>query len=461
MPPKRSERIRIRLLPAVLAALVAVPASAIYRPASELPEAAPGFKRIVICLDGTWNNPYKLKERYDEREDRKKEVMKPTNVLKTCRAVLPVTADGVRQISYYDIGVGGLNKHPGPANRLLKTADSVLGGAWGAGFETRVEDAYRFIAHNYEPGDRVYVFGFSRGAAAARALTRFIAWMGGVPVKGDVYYASLYFRSYLTDEGRRQGPGAVGKNIELHPVEVEFLGVWDTVLALGSRLRARNEKKAFHVGESPAGVVKNARQALAIDERRFDFLPEIWTSALAGQSLEQRWFAGVHSNIGGGYVDDGLANLALAWMLSEAHRAGLELDWGFLFSYRPFAFDALYDSRKLMYKAKEALTFRRGRGVRKLAPASGLAVDVAAAGLSLDCSVLHRLAAKPGEHEYLPDAYGPGTRALVAYQASCEVAQLPGAVEGGCLPVSRSVSFKKSEPPSVKVCTPAEGTETE
>ncbi len=222
-------------------------------------------KRIVICLDGTSNNAYKEKERYSAKEGDDSKVLKPSNVLKTCRAVLP-EADGVTQITYYDIGVGALSKHPGAYNRLLRTADSVLGGAWGAGFESRVEDAYRFLSHNYVPGDDVFVFGFSRGAAAARALGRFIDWMGGVPSKRDVYWIPIFFRSYETSAGRAEGAEVLRTEheVDIRPVEINFLGVWDTVLALGSRLKTRTKAKAFHIGETPPRSVRVARQALAI-----------------------------------------------------------------------------------------------------------------------------------------------------------------------------------------------------
>jgi len=107
------------------------------------------------------------------------------------------------------------------------------------------------------------------------------------------------------------------------PATVRFLGVWDTVLTLG---RKRNRR---HLGDRPSALVEHARQALALDEKRSDFRPHVWKGpAHSGQTLEQRWFAGVHSNVGGSYVDDGLANEALKWMLREARDVGLDLDMG-------------------------------------------------------------------------------------------------------------------------------------
>ena len=232
-------------------------------------------KRIVICLDGTWQNPYKMRQRDDG-----------SRVLKLSRAVLPKDqVEGRFQITYYDAGIGALVKYPGWANRGLSLADRLLGGVWGAGFEANIEEAFRFLAHNYSAGDEVFIFGFSRGAAQARALTHFLDWLGGVPAKGDAYFVPLLFLHYVrtrgtgrpedvcTTDGRR--PDA-----PMTPVVVQFLGVWDTVMALGTRLHtARGTSTgrwSFFVGSRPAACVAHARQALAIDEQRFDYQPEVW-----------------------------------------------------------------------------------------------------------------------------------------------------------------------------------------
>src|SRR2546422_608119 len=102
-------------------------------------------------------------------------------------------------------------------------------------------------------------------------------------------------------------------------------------MALGSRFQATaastsSSARTFYAGPAPAACVERARQALAIDEHRFDFRPEIWTHRLAHQTMEQRWFAGVHSNVGGGYVNDGLANIAFHWILEGAVGQGLKID---------------------------------------------------------------------------------------------------------------------------------------
>lgn len=362
-------------------------------------------KHIVICLDGTWQNPYKVRLRDDGSR-----VLKPSNVLKLSRAVLPADPDDGRpQITCYDSGLGALVSYPGRPNRLLSLADRVLGGGWGAGFEGNVEEAFRFLALNFRPGDRLFVFGFSRGAAEARALSRFLDWLGGVPAKGDAYFAPLYFLHWVTTRGAGDPAEVTTSDGErprkpLTPATIELLGVWDTVMALGSRFHATRRTstagRTFYLGDSPAACVAHARQALAVDERRFDFRPEIWAGAADHQSLEQRWFPGSHSNVGGGYVHDGLANLSLRWMLDEAEALGLAIDRDFIKHYRPYPQARLYPSGGPFYAAMELVRLRLGRGRRALIG------HPAGANLTLDRSVIHRLRSDPAEHDQL-DRYRP------------------------------------------------------
>lgn len=382
---------------------------------------APNPRRLILCLDGTWNSTYDEKKRDDGHR-----VLKPSNVLKLCRAVLPRDPEsGREQIAYYDIGVGSLAEYPGTSNRLLHAADQLFGGAWGAGFEGNVEDALGFLANNHRQGDEVYVLGFSRGAATARALTHFLDWSGGLPRKRDAYYLPRMFRAYVVSRGERpfsevlaeingeraREPVAERRQPLAPPetVNVEFLGVWDTVMALGSRFRATGAStstvsRSFHVGERPARCVRHARQALAIDEARYDFRPEVWKGGLDGQSLAQRWFAGVHSNVGGGYVDDGLANLAFHWMLDEATERGLTVDPGFAAAYRRYPQDRLYRSESLLYRFLDGLRARFGRGRRNLV---GWPVT---SNLSLSPSVIHRIQAEPAERDKQGDLRFPELR---------------------------------------------------
>jgi len=339
-------------------------------------------RRLVVCLDGTWNSSFSEHMRKDPRGDHK--VLRPTNTLKTCRAVKPFAGDAAKtmQICYYDVGVGALAEYPGTANKLLHTVDRLLGGAFAAGFEGNVEDALHFLTVNFDEGDEVYIFGFSRGAAEARAVTSFLDWNGGLPPKNDAYFLPILFRAYVDGKSQTSRDQAVAKiNDDLknhgHPpletsrfrhIPVRYLGVWETVLAIGSRLRdtgAENdaERHAFFTGNAPATCVAHARQALGVDEHRWDFRPEVWKSCRREQTMEQRWFVGVHSNIGGGYGRDGLANIALRWILSGAKDEDLDLDWDFLEHFEGHSNGALYNSSTAGYQVLDGLRRRDGHRV--------------------------------------------------------------------------------------------------
>jgi uncharacterized protein (DUF2235 family) len=337
-------------------------------------------KRLVLCLDGTWNSGYEQHQRRDGHT-----VLKPTNPLKLCRAVRPFDASSGRmQIVYYDLGVGALAEYPGTSNHLLRVSDRTLGGAWGAGFEGNVEDALNFLVLNFESGDDVFVFGFSRGAAEARAVTEFLQWNHGLPEKEDAYYVPQLFRAYVTAHG---AAWAQPKELEtinterqalkrdpikpMRPVTVKYLGVWDTVMALGSRFQSVHDStstagRSFYAGAVPATCVEHARQALAVDERRYDFRPEIWTGHEAGQTMEQRWFAGVHSNVGGSYGNDGLANIPFHWILKGATDLGLIIDEEFVKHYKPFAGDTIYESYTKFYRILDHVRSRTGAGKRNI-----------------------------------------------------------------------------------------------
>ncbi|MEM8933555.1 MAG: DUF2235 domain-containing protein [Acidobacteriota bacterium] len=321
-------------------------------------------------------------------------------------------ASGTPQIVYYDVGVGALRQSPGVANKIQTTVDRALGGARGAGFEGNIEDGYLFLSLNYWEGDEIYLFGFSRGASAVRGLSRFIDWMGGLLRPDCTYWIPRFFDAFLAGRDPaatrdeilshlrqnqlrkgRSADKAEAKATEIlgsvTPARVRFLGVWDSVLSIGEA------RERPHFGDAPAAIVDHARQGLAIDERRPDFAPRIWRGRAPdnpAQTLEQRWFAGVHSNIGGGYVHDGLANIALRWMLSEARAVGLGLDWSFLSHYRGHIHDRLYDSNGPFWRFLQTVTFRRHVGERS--------IDVDPnAGLCLDGSVFDRLAAGADQPE--------------------------------------------------------------
>jgi uncharacterized protein (DUF2235 family) len=258
-------------------------------------------KRLVVCCDGTWNRP-------DEES--------PTNVAKMALAVAETDGE-TRQLVLYHRGVG--------TGRF----DRVRGGAFGWGLSRNVRDCYRYVVEHYEPDDELYFFGFSRGAYTARSTVGLIRNAGILRREhrdrvGEAYAlyrdraatrrpkgieATLFRRSYSHDE-----------------IVIRFVGVWDTVGALGipgvpKRLCGR--LWAFHDTELSSRVAR-AYQALAIDERRRPFVPSLWHRSPDDHGvLEQRWFAGVHSDVGGGYPERSLADITLWWMTEKAHAAGL------------------------------------------------------------------------------------------------------------------------------------------
>lgn len=259
-------------------------------------------KRIIICCDGTWNNP---------DED-------PTNVTKMVRSIKPTSSDGVHQVVFYDQGVGTGGK-----------IDRMLGGAFGHGLEKNVLDCYRFLVHNFELGDELYCFGFSRGAYTARAFVGFIHTVGLLP-KDCLDKLPKIYSYYRTPPEKR--PEADFS--QYYRPDIHMLGVFDTVGALGAPTPLLGKLTRKWVGFYNTHLcpeVKHAYHALALDERRAPFAPDLWTGELQpNQYLEQCWFVGAHSDIGGGYKRCGLSDIALEWMVSKARTLGLQFNQPFL-----------------------------------------------------------------------------------------------------------------------------------
>lgn len=295
------------------------------------------MKRIVICADGTWNE----RDRVDKKTGRRH----PTNVTKVARGVLPQAANGTPQVVCYHEGVGtggGLDK--------------ITGGAFGDGIEANVRALYRFIVYNYQAGDELYFFGFSRGAFTVRTLAGFMNKVGLIE-KDDDYYVPEIYACYENNKD----PGSPEWTKAFHNVEgtrpcppILFIGVWDTVGALGApgalgQLFNKNKYQYHDIGLN--APIQNAFHALAIDERRKPFAPDIWTRPAnwTGQ-LEQAWFAGVHSNVGGSYSPDGLANEALHWIVEKAENFGIEFDKAYLAHYLPCFNSVLNDSMTPFYE---------------------------------------------------------------------------------------------------------------
>lgn len=229
------------------------------------------------------------------------------------------------QRAIYDDGVGSEDFKP------LK----ILGGAFGLGLSRNIRQLYTFLVTNYRPGDRIYMFGFSRGAFTVRALAGMIAKCG--LWDRQQYFAHDHrkrivrrlLRAYRED-GDTRLQQLRAEALHLQDVTIKFIGVWDTVDAVGmpmDELRAMLDRAllwlpkqswrmrlyGFH-DRALSPKVEHARQALAIDDERRTFHPNVWEQR---QGIEQVWFAGAHSNIGGGYPKDGLAAVSLDWMLGE------------------------------------------------------------------------------------------------------------------------------------------------
>jgi uncharacterized protein (DUF2235 family) len=273
------------------------------------------MRRLVVCCDGTWNRPDQLSGG----------VAAPTNVAKIALAVAERDPAGVDQLLYYEPGVG------------TRRFERIRGGAFGFGLSRNVRDCYRFIVENYRPGDELFLFGFSRGAFTARSTVGLVRNAGILRREhaDRVDEAYALYRS-RTDRTHPRGIEArLFRRMYSRPeIEVRFIGVWDTVGALGIpidgvRLPFTDRLWGFHDTELSSHV-QSACQALAIDEQRGPFRPTPWTRqpTASGQTLEQVWFTGVHCDVGGGYRDPALAEIALLWMVARARECGLAFSPG-------------------------------------------------------------------------------------------------------------------------------------
>jgi uncharacterized protein (DUF2235 family) len=291
------------------------------------------MKRIVLCCDGTWN----------QADQESNGIPSPSNVVRIAYRL--AKQDGATpQVIYYDQGVGTGN-----------LVDRFAGGAFGEGLDTHIYDAYRFMIANYEVGDEIYLFGFSRGAFTARCIGGMIRKCGVLKREAvDRYHEALEL--YHSDH-RPDDPPSVGFRTESSlagdaPIPIEFIGVWDTVGALGIPVRALNRGKyEFHDTELSKSV-KRAAHALAIDEHRGPFEPTLWSYIpKEGQTVEQVWFCGAHSDVGGGYLEHDLSDVALEWMIGRAKAAGLAFDEAAMAPGRlhPNPEGTLHNSRKAFY----------------------------------------------------------------------------------------------------------------
>lgn len=248
-------------------------------------------KNIVLCCDGTGN----------EYGDANTNVLRLYSVLEKSDA----------QRTFYSPGVGTLSA-PTMWSKVGKKASKVAGLAFAAGLIRDIEEAYSYLMNHYEDGDRVFVYGFSRGAYTARAIAALIAKCGMLN-KGNenlVPYATKVFRYEMRPEIYRGFRKTFSRRCR-----IEFLGLWDTVKSVGW---VYDPISFQFTANNP--IVRTVRHAISIDERRAFYRQNLWSKGRPYQDIKQVWFAGVHSDIGGGYraSENGPANIALDWMIKQS-----------------------------------------------------------------------------------------------------------------------------------------------
>ena len=253
-------------------------------------------KNIVVCLDGT-NDTYV-----------------PGGVNTNVGRIFEASINDARQVKFFSDGVG--------------VGGHALSAATGYGVDDRIQRGYDFLVEWYEDGDAIFLFGFSRGAFEARSVAGMVRRVGLIRkdagVTGDDAYA--VYTQWKNDPAA----AAAFKAANSRDVKIKVVGVWDTVGALGLPIGLTLETVAppdYHDVELGPHI-ENAIHAVSIDEERWDFQPTYFNPALVqpGQTLEQVFFPGVHSDVGGGYADDHrLGDITLAWLAQHAVDHGLLL----------------------------------------------------------------------------------------------------------------------------------------
>lgn len=306
-------------------------------------------RNIVVCCDGTGNE---ISENI-------------SNVLKLYRCLRKTEKTTPRQLVFYDPGVGTLAR-PDPWHKLKQDFSAIMGLATGYGLDDKVLQSYQFLVHTWQPGDEIYLFGFSRGAYTVRVLAGLIHKIGLIaPEQANLAGSGLTsYKQFssdnqpsiqaelkaLTDGGVEPAPAdkddqaaQYARILSTRWPTVRFVGVWDTVASVivprPDRLYLPSLEELAYTLQNPS--VQTFRQAISIDERRCMFRLKKWdapqvyqtnrfskTNNSAPQDILQVWFAGVHSDIGGGYPekDSGLSKYPLLWMIDEAVKCGLAVD---------------------------------------------------------------------------------------------------------------------------------------
>jgi uncharacterized protein (DUF2235 family) len=392
-------------------------------------------KRLVFCFDGTWN---------------RLSAVRPTNVVQLAQMVQPITRGGIPQIVYYDEGIG----------TNMNWLRQQVAGALGKGMLQILREAYRFLIFNYEPGDEIFAFGFSRGAYTARSFVGFIRHAGildvdnanvideairiykeaeagtGIESPRGLEFRSRFCRGVCVSAADRDYrmarlPGFDSEKVPI--LTIRYLGVWDTVRALGvpdfiPGANWFNRKYGFH-NAVLTSKIKAARHAVAIDEPRPTFRATLFGQAKVDElngrlrrkgeppmpdyllPYQEKWFPGVHGAVGGGGRLHGLSDGALDWVLQGARRAGLELRTEVdnpAFNLRPDPFEPLFNEPKLPFLRRGPIGWLRSRRPRKGPNSLG----------ELSLSALRRWHADP---MLLPGgkSYRPGSLVPISEKIDC------------------------------------------
>ncbi len=266
------------------------------------------MKSVILCADGTWNTPHGDSPSTGD-----------TNVRKLYCAL----SNDRSQLKYYDSGVG-TDGTP---------LDHLSGGAMGEGLFQKVQDCYQFLSDVYDPGDQIYVFGFSRGAYTARSVAGMIAGFGVPTINLDNMTVKRIFSAYREADPTAKAAlkATLNAAYAMIDVNIHMVGVWDTVGSLGIPgifFNLLNQKQYGFLDTALHPCVARACHALSIDERRAQFKPTLWTNPDGSvrpndAQLQQVWFPGAHSDVGGGYLQCQLSDVPLSWMMHKAKENGL------------------------------------------------------------------------------------------------------------------------------------------
>jgi len=332
------------------------------------------YKRLIVVTDGTWLD--------SDNGKLNGELGIPSNVTRMTLAIKTESYDGVPQIVSYNSGVGS---EGGVMNKMIA-------GSTGLSLSEGIREAYSFLCNNYESGDEIFLIGFSRGAFIARSVAGLISAVGVLTKNGLPYLPAIFRDVQFRHNPRYQSqnpdipfPNKPSANDPRYAEElskrgmtdldvtVKAIGVWDTVGSLGiprigilTKLGIQPEQSRVmpFFDSKLSNRIENAFQALALDETRTSFSPSVWEKPPGNRTiLRQVWFPGVHSNVGGGYDDQQLANITLSWMMAQ-FVPFLDMSPGYLLQEarenmayykahheraRTWSFGTIYDSNSGLY----------------------------------------------------------------------------------------------------------------